>query len=168
MEEEIKNDDVLKVRLDMRDIRFANNADEEKDDARDTGFDIEEIDVEMKTDEAAVAGELLSDKGNIIDTQGPGPSSSSAGPLVEQDAELSTSRGIKRDDSDKAEDERKQENKRRRLRVLASEKRILGRITRTFGTGSERRKVNAILNQLESNKSTFDRKMDIKLDRRPR
>ena len=161
MEEEIKNDDVLKVRLDMRDIRFANNADEEKDDARDTGFDTEKIDVEMKTDEAAVAGELLSDKGNIIDTQGPGPSSSSAGPLVEQDAELSTSRGIKRDDSDKAEDERKQENKRRRLRVLASEKRILGRITRTFGTGSERRKVNAILNQLESNKSTFDRKMDI-------
>ena len=115
----------------------------------------------MKTDEAEVAGELLKDKGNIIDAQVPGQSSSSSGPSSEQNPEASGSRGTKRDETVEAEDDKEQENKRRRLRVLASEKRVLGRVSRTCGTGSERRKVNAMLNQLEFNKETFDRRMDI-------
>ena len=95
----------------------------------------------------------------MIDAQTPGQSSSSSGPPEERQAGDSSSTGIKRDEIDEAEEERV--NKRRRRRVLASEKRLLGRVSRTCGTGSERRKMNMVLNKLEFNKETFDRRTDI-------
>ena len=159
LEEAIKNDDILKVRLDMRDIRFGLKEDAAEEEKNDADIDAEKIDVEMKTDEAVVAGELLQDKGNIIDAQVPGQSSSSSAPPEERQAGTSSSSGSKRDKDGIVEEER--ENKRRRLRVLASEKRLLGRVSRTCGPGSERRKINMMLNQLEFNKETFDRRMDI-------
>ena len=159
MEEAIKNDDTLKVRLDMRDIRFGKKEHAAEEGEKDADIDAEKIDVDMKTDEAEVAGELLKDKGNVIDAQVPGQSSNSSGPPEMQQAEASSSSGIKREGISEAEEAR--ENKRRRIRVLASEKRLLGRVSRTCGTGSERRKINMMLNQLEFNKETFDRRMDI-------
>merc|ERR1712086_474798 len=177
LEEAIKNDDVLKVRLDMRDIRLNKKVVAEEVEKKDAFDDVEKIDVEMKTDEAEVAGELLQDKSNIIDAQVLWQSSSSSsgqhGPVDGPKAEASSSSGRKREeDSEHTTDEtllinlpkeieKEQDNKRRRLRVLASEKRLLGRVSRTYGTGSERRKLNAMLNHLEFNKETFDRRMDI-------
>merc|ERR1712086_782235 len=177
LEEAIKNDDVLKVRLDMRDIRLNKKVVAEEVEKKDAVDDVEKIDVEMKTDEAEVAGELLQDKSNIIDAQVLWQSSSSSsgqhGPVDGPKAEASSSSGRKREeDSEHTTDEtllinlpkeieKEQDNKRRRLRVLASEKRLLGRVSRTYGTGSERRKLNAMLNHLEFNKETFDRRMDI-------
>ena len=78
LEEAIKNDDVLKVRLDMRDTRFGKKEEAAEVEEKDAGIDVEKIDVEAKTDEAEVAGELLKDKGDIIDAQVPGQSSSSS------------------------------------------------------------------------------------------
>merc|ERR1712086_1026255 len=176
LEEAIKNDDVPKVRLDMRDIRLNKKVVAAEVEETGADDDVEKIDVEMKTDEAEVAGELLQDKSNIIDAQVPGQSSSSSSGQERPKVEASSSsgrRGTKREeDSEHTTDEtllinlpreieKEQDNKRRRLRVLASEKRLLGKVSRTCGTGSERRKLNAMLNQLEFNKETFDRRMDI-------
>ena len=62
------------------------------------------------------------------------------------------------EDSNAEED---REHKRRRIRILASESRLVGRVSRTIGTGSERRKLNAMLNQLEfKTKKMVDRGMD--------
>ena len=157
LEEEIKNDDVLKVRLDMRDIRFDNNVEEDKDKTSEA----EELDVEMKTDEAEVAGELMRDKENIVDAQMPSQPSSSSGPTVEPNDDHGASRGTKREENDKIEGERERENKRRRLRVLASERNILGKVPQTCRTRPERRTINAVLNQLEFDRCAPDREMDI-------
>jgi len=195
LEEAIKNDDVLKVRLDMRDIRMNKKVVADDVEKKEEVDEVEKIDVEMKTDEAEVAGELLQDKSNIIDAQVPGQSSSSSknngdkilipvissgqhGPVDGPKAEASSSSSRKREkDGEHSTDEtllinlpkeleKEQDNKRRRLRVLASEKRLLGRVSRNYGTGSERRKLNAMLNHLEWNRGvesqeTFDRRMDI-------
>ena len=53
-----KNDDILKVRLDMRDNRF-NSKKKDTDGMRLTDVEAETVDVEMQIDEAEVAGELF-------------------------------------------------------------------------------------------------------------
>ena len=142
LEEAIKNDDVLKVRLDMRDIRLNKKVVADDVEKKEEVDEVEKIDVEMKTDEAEVAGELLQDKSNIIDAQVPGQSQSSSsrphGPVDGPKAEASGSSSRKREkDGEHSTDEtllinlpkeleKERDNKRRRLRVLASEKKAVG------------------------------------------
>ena len=47
LEEAIKNDDILKVRLDMSDIRFNQMKDEEAEERNDADVQAEKVDVEM-------------------------------------------------------------------------------------------------------------------------
>ena len=125
LEEAIKNDDILKVRLDMRDIRFNRMKDEEAEERNDADVQAEKVDVEMQTDEAEVASELLREKTNIINAHVPFQPLESPEPPDSQEAKGRDNHGTKRDENDTTADEREQDYKRRRLQVLSSENVIL-------------------------------------------
>ena len=155
-EEAIKNDDILKVRLDMRDIRFNRMKNEEAEERNDANVKAEKVDVEMQTDEAEVASELLREKTNNMNGSRP----FSIARIIEATGGRSN-HGTKRDENHTTEDEREQDNKRRRMQVLSSENVILRTLKRTVGAGSQRLKVNVTLRQLEFDNDTSEHCMDI-------
>ena len=115
--EAIKNDDILKVRLDMRDIRFNRMKDEEAEERNDADVQAEKVDVEMQTDETEVASELLREKTNTINAHVLFQSPELSEPPDSQEPGGRGNHVTKRDENDTTEGEREQDNKRRRLQV---------------------------------------------------
>ena len=160
----MRSDDVLKVRLDLRDIRMSVAASDEKATGANAAVDLDELIGSEEKAEAEIAAELIHQGANVVDA-GQEPSRCGDDEVDAEEELVNRNPTLKRENTSvRAEEdaEKTRDQKRRKLRLLASEKRILGNVYRSKDCGSSRRKLNAMLNALEfGDKALHDRKWDI-------
>ena len=140
LEQLIRDDEVLKVRLDMRDVRLNRDAECEK------------VDDLMEEAEAAggkVAEDLLVNEDDIVDAETFEEETSDAN---REDADKERDEGRRKIDS--GEEKQNYDNKRRRLQLLASEKKLLDKFPEGCLHGPPRHDLNRILSDLEIRPTT--------------
>ena len=142
LEQLMKQDVDLRMRLDLRDVRLERETKPAEVTTTRSDSPVRKLDGLLAEEEIAseeVVSELLQNKSNIVDAAI--PEEVVAEENTRKRGEVSENNEAGRDDD--------REVKKRRLRVLASEKRLLGRVSMNYETGSARRKINLMLNTLE-------------------
>ena len=112
LEQLIRDDEVLRVRLDMRDVRLNRDAECEKH-KRPEELKVDELMVEAEAAGGKVAEDLLVNGDNIVDTETFEEETSDAN---REDADKERDEGKRKMNS--GEEKRNQENKRRRFQLL--------------------------------------------------
>ena len=143
IEKQIREDEVLKVRLDMRDIRL------NKDDKEQDGLGKEQVDIEKMIGEEesvgdAVVKELIVNEDNVVSSGIEGTHSGDGKQETKkEDASQERKRREHHGETEQAD------AKKRRLRLLVAEGRLSERIRHHRSTGGSRRKLHAMLRALE-------------------
>ena len=119
LEQLIRDDEVLRVRLDLRDVRMNRDAECEKH-KQPEELKVDELMGEAEAAGGKVAEDLLVNEDNIVDAETFEEETSDAN---REDADKEGDEGKRKMDS--GEEKRNQDNKRRRLQLLASEKKLL-------------------------------------------
>ena len=149
LEQLIRDDEVLRVRLDMRDVRLNRDAECEKHKRQE---ELKVDDLMMVEAEAAggkVAEDLLVNEDNIVDVETFEEETSDAN---REDADKERDEGKRKMDS--GEEKQNYDNKGRRLQLLASEKKLLDKFPEGCLHGPSRHDLNRILSDLEIGPTT--------------
>ena len=149
IEEVIRRDDVLKARVEMRDVRLDRHVEPEaqvtnpEDQVNDMAASRGEEDEEVNRPIAQDVVEPQQDSSETVDGH--------------------DQRDQKRDNAESSEGQSSRDEKRRRLQILASEQRLLRDTAGRLPSGSSRRMFNAMLNALEFPRrdAPSDRRWDV-------
>ena len=148
LEQLIRDDEVLRVRLDMRDVRLSRDAECEKHN-RPEELKGGRADGEAEAAGGKVAEDLLVNEDNIVDA---GTFEEETSDANREDADKERDEGKRKMDS--GEEKQNQDNKRRRLQLLASEKKLLDKFPEGCFHSPSRHDLNRILSALEFGPTT--------------
>ena len=148
LEQLIRDDEVLRVRLDMRDVRLNRDAGCEKH-KRPEELKVDELMGQATAAGGNVAEDLLVNEDNIVDAETFEEETSDAN---REDADKERDEGKRKMDC--GEEKRNQDNKRRRLQLLASEKKVFDKFPEGCLHGPSRHHLNRILSGLEFGPTT--------------
>ena len=147
MEQLIRDDEVLRVRLDKRDVRLNRDAECGKH-KRLEELKVDELMEEAKAAGSKVAEDLLVNEDNIVDAE----TFEEASEANREDADKERDEGTRKMDS--GEEKQNQENKRRRLQLLTSEKKLLDKFPEECLHHPSRHDLSRILSALEFGPTT--------------
>ena len=148
LEQLIRDDEVLRVRLDMRDVRL-NRDDESEKHKRPEELKVDELMEEAEAAGGKVAEDLLVNEDNNVYAETFEEETSDAN---REDAGNERDEGKRKKDS--GEQKQNQDNKRRRLQLLASEKKLLDKFPEGCLHSQSRHDLNRILGALEFGPTT--------------